>query len=856
MMVRIQGTGKSPVESRPFSEIAGSSWRPKRAANPSYPGNFYSPSNHAGVPLSVPINVRNENNGKKEEGPLSVFSPHQGKRNEVIGKEGSKVVSSPFSSSSSSSSSLPTAPPKPRKVTRDLYQLDWKPFSPELINYAFALLIFAIRYPSVFWHTNKRFAFLFSFFLILTGIQTIVVIVAFSILYKYQVNSSYLHSDYNEDFLSSPLSCLMICILSVLTLTISSSALYFYGYQRFATFLDKSRKRFHIMYSDTPLVLRPYTARLSALATFLCFCFSLGPLLWDFVILYRKSEGNKIVLTAIVSTIFYLSLWVVLWIILSIKSAWVFKLRVTVARAFVSSARSIKLVNDVEMTHNESENALAPILIVGSGRAVAIRDPVPKKTIMGLVNKIKEEKKLKGQEEEIYWLKPTFNSSFDRKRLAAKNQPKVTFNDSVEEKFSSRKKSLKDHSFSPTDDEYDEDEAGDYAILKDSYQSFRDNSEVSRSSDSEVSQQSPVLEDPRYVDRKQILAYQKEIKSSSSTDSSPVLVAPDYEETDHFDNTFPGPPTRHNIMMDTQGSVTPKSTRSNDSGVPLETPSHRSDSLSSDSSNSNTPPENSEESGVHSAALDIPRNSYKYLIASSDLPNLHPVPTFTVFICFSDEDLSQLPNDIHQPLLNRSNRYSANKPTAQTTAEATVAIRRQRNMTQEIRPPADPIYGTRKITSFSPPESHSPVPSPVPPMPPLPSLEETGVVGLFPPRHTPGHSRVSFQQPENPYGQRMSQTHSKYQQMPLPPIPQGMMPPPSMELLHSNTYGNIESSQHQQPLSYQQRGSNGVYGYTRNVAVGRSSSLRYPSTHVGIPKQYTNTLPHVLPKESQYNTNV
>lgn len=177
-------------------------------------------------------------------------------------------------------------------------------------------------------------------------------------------------------------------------------------------------------------------------------------------------------------------------------------------------------------------------------------------------------------------------------------------------------------------------------------------------------------------------------------------------------------------------------------------------------------------------------------------------------------------------------------------------------MTQEIRPPADPIYGTRKITSFSPPESHSPVPSPVPPMPPLPSLEETGVVGLFPPRHTPGHSRVSFQQPENPYGQRMSQTHSKYQQMPLPPIPQGMMPPPSMELLHSNTYGNIESSQHQQPLSYQQRGSNGVYGYTRNVAVGRSASLRYPSTHVGIPKQYTNTLPHVLPKESQYNTNV
>ena len=32
----------------------------------------------------------------------------------------------------------------------------WQPCSPEFLNYALALLVFAIRYPSVFWKTNKE----------------------------------------------------------------------------------------------------------------------------------------------------------------------------------------------------------------------------------------------------------------------------------------------------------------------------------------------------------------------------------------------------------------------------------------------------------------------------------------------------------------------------------------------------------------------------------------------------------------------------------------------------------------------------------------------------------------------------
>lgn len=40
------------------------------------------------------------------------------------------------------------------------------------------------RYPSVFWHTNKAFGLLFSLQLIVNGVHTILIITAFTILYK------------------------------------------------------------------------------------------------------------------------------------------------------------------------------------------------------------------------------------------------------------------------------------------------------------------------------------------------------------------------------------------------------------------------------------------------------------------------------------------------------------------------------------------------------------------------------------------------------------------------------------------------------------------------------------------------
>ena len=47
----------------------------------------------------------------------------------------------------------------------------WWPVSPEFVNYALALLVYGVRYPSVFWNTNKGFSFLFSLQLFANTLQ-------------------------------------------------------------------------------------------------------------------------------------------------------------------------------------------------------------------------------------------------------------------------------------------------------------------------------------------------------------------------------------------------------------------------------------------------------------------------------------------------------------------------------------------------------------------------------------------------------------------------------------------------------------------------------------------------------------
>lgn len=58
------------------------------------------------------------------------------------------------------------------------------PMSAEFLNYALALLVYAVRYPAVFWHTNKSFGLLFSLQLLTNGLQSLLAYAGMCVLYK------------------------------------------------------------------------------------------------------------------------------------------------------------------------------------------------------------------------------------------------------------------------------------------------------------------------------------------------------------------------------------------------------------------------------------------------------------------------------------------------------------------------------------------------------------------------------------------------------------------------------------------------------------------------------------------------
>lgn len=141
-----------------------------------------------------------------------------------------------------------------------------------------------------------------------------------------------------------------------------------------------------------------YFTHCVALCVFLAIAICSAPLLYDYTVVYRGSLDGA-VLACIIGTVLHLLLWLVLWAFLTMKQKWVFKLRVTIGRATVRSARSVKLVTDVDLlsARDDEDGTNAPLLVVGNGRTYTIADTSPKKAIMSVIQKAAMERKARAQ---------------------------------------------------------------------------------------------------------------------------------------------------------------------------------------------------------------------------------------------------------------------------------------------------------------------------------------------------------------------------------------------------------------------------------------------------------------------------
>lgn len=142
-----------------------------------------------------------------------------------------------------------------------------------------------------------------------------------------------------------------------------------------------------------------YFTHCAALCVFLAIAICNAPLLYDYTVVYRGSLDGAI-LACIIGTVLHLFLWLVLWVFLTIKQRWTFKLRVSIGRATVRSARSVKLVTEVDLLSNakdDEECTNAPLLVVGNGRTYTISDASPKKAIMSVIQKASMDKRARSQ---------------------------------------------------------------------------------------------------------------------------------------------------------------------------------------------------------------------------------------------------------------------------------------------------------------------------------------------------------------------------------------------------------------------------------------------------------------------------
>ncbi|XP_071527440.1 uncharacterized protein [Panulirus ornatus] len=349
-------------------------------------------------------------------------------------------------------------------------EIPWGPFTPHFLNYVLAHLIYAGRYAGVFWGTNKSLGLVFFIQLVLNAAQSIFAINGFQVLYKVHVVGAEHVLPVFEGFLLPLPACVGVFTASQAMVLASGSVLYLYGFVKFNAFLNAEKEKYHILTKhghQTPWSYWPHCWALTVLVLMTAMA---SPLVHDWTVVYRASLDTS-VLSATIATITHLFLWILLWLTLTIKSRWHFKLRVQISKTIVTSTHSIRLVNEVQLSR-QIEDTEGPVMVIGAGKTYLLQEGSPKRSLMKLVMHTVTQKKARGEEEEIYWLRPKPPSGGGGNWTKRKHSPgvkhKVTFNDTPS---TSRKRDsgrghcpdvLHDLSESETSDS-----DGDYARLRD-----------------------------------------------------------------------------------------------------------------------------------------------------------------------------------------------------------------------------------------------------------------------------------------------------------------------------------------------------------------------------------------------------
>lgn len=377
------------------------------------------------------------------------------------------------------------------------------PVSPEFVNYAIALLVYSVRYPAVFWETNKAFSFLFSLQLILSSLQSLLAFTGFAVLYKLNTYGVDFVLPASEELLLNRPAAVILYLLSSIISTVSGSIVYFYGLRKYQAYLRRDQERHHISWRETSQTLWGYLPHCFAFTLLVAMAIASCPLIYDYTVVYKGSLDGAI-LASVVAIVLYFFLWIVLWFILTVKQRWLFQVSAprrlttaTVSSNIRNSGGAGRLLqNDIELLQKHNKNV--PMIILAGGQIYTIREVIPRKAIMSVVHKHAQFRRrhrnlisAAEDDEDIYWLKPKSEYSQEQpagalsesetlllsRRTSPSNKHKVvTFDDNLT--VNSPRHNRKGKLLAKTcpkfkkqnlkmEDLTDTDEDGDYATLRD-----------------------------------------------------------------------------------------------------------------------------------------------------------------------------------------------------------------------------------------------------------------------------------------------------------------------------------------------------------------------------------------------------
>lgn len=168
----------------------------------------------------------------------------------------------------------------------------WFQRSPNLeyLNLALALLVWSVRYPSVFWESSKAFTMIFSLQMIINSIDILMLYVGTSILFKLEIVGQFMTvQNQPSPLLLNGIVTLALTLLAYVLIIASSMILYLYGHSRLSA---KIRDCQMITLKDGDLW--SYFSHCASLCFILAISVVKAPIIHDLSVVYRISLDKTI----------------------------------------------------------------------------------------------------------------------------------------------------------------------------------------------------------------------------------------------------------------------------------------------------------------------------------------------------------------------------------------------------------------------------------------------------------------------------------------------------------------------------------------------------------------------------------